>query len=115
MAAAGRRSATVKLTTAKNRLTRAPRFSRQANTGQQKSRLGGGGFLEIRQIRLAREQAFALQALALELAVAAHSLGALAGPLFAGLLIGAAQLHLPEDAFTLHLLFQRLERLVDVV
>src|SRR6202000_2426415 len=64
---------------------------------------------------LARQQTFALQALALQLAIAAHRFGALAGALFARLLIGAAQLHLPEDAFTLHLLLQRLERLVDVV
>ena len=64
---------------------------------------------------LARDQPFALHALALQLAVAAHRLGPFAGALLGGLLIGAAQLHLPENAFALHLLFQRLERLVDIV
>src|SRR5262249_39784939 len=68
-----------------------------------------------RQILLAREQAFALRALALQLAIAADGLRALAGPLLARLLVVASQLHLAEDAFTLHLLFQRLQRLVDIV
>ena len=58
---------------------------------------------------------FALHALALQLAIAADGLGPLAGALLARLLIGTAELHLPEDAFALHLLLQRLERLVDVV
>src|SRR6476619_4831245 len=40
----------------------------------QKEESGGSGFFEIRQIALARQQAFALQALALQLAVSAHGL-----------------------------------------
>ena len=56
-----------------------------------------------------------VHALALQLAIAADGLGPLAGALLGGLLIGAAQLHLPEDAFTLHLLLEGLEGLVDVV
>ena len=61
------------------------------------------------------QQAFALQALALQLAEAADGLGPLARPLFARLLVMATELHLAEDALTLHLLLQRLQRLVDVV
>src|SRR6185312_9952128 len=64
---------------------------------------------------LPRKKPFALHALALQLAIAAHRFGPLAGALLGGLLIGAAQLHLPEDAFALHLLLQRLQRLVDIV
>ena len=39
----------------------------------------------------------------------------LAGALLGGLLVVATKLHLPEDAFALHLLLQRPQRLVDVV
>src|SRR5262249_47129235 len=63
----------------------------------------------------ARQQAFALQALALQLAIAADRLGPLAGALLARLLVMAPELHLAEDAFTLHLLLQRLQRLVGIV
>src|SRR3954470_8187216 len=64
---------------------------------------------------LARQDAFALQALALELAVTPDGLRPFARPLRAGLLVMAPELHLAEDAFPLHLLLQRLQRLVDVV
>ena len=65
--------------------------------------------------KLPGNQTFTLHALPLELAVAPHGFRPFAGALLGGLLIGAAQLHLPEDAFTLHLLLQGLEGLVDVV
>src|SRR5829696_337307 len=45
----------------------------------------------------------------------AHGFRFLADFALGGLLIGATLLHLPEDAFALHLLFQRPERLIDVV
>src|SRR5215203_2156014 len=45
----------------------------------------------------------------------AHGFRFLADFALGGLLIGAALFHLPEDAFALHLLFQRPERLIDVV
>src|SRR5215210_5987277 len=45
----------------------------------------------------------------------AHGFGFLADFALGGLLVGAALFHLPEDALTLHLLFQRPERLIDVV
>lgn len=47
--------------------------------------------------------------------MAADGLGLLARPLLRRLFIGAAQLHLAEHALALHLLFQRLERLIDVI
>ena len=68
-----------------------------------------------RGLRLHRQQAFALQLLAGELAGAAHGLGLLAGALLRGLLVMAAELHLTENAFALHLLLQRLESLIDII
>src|SRR5580698_4302090 len=64
---------------------------------------------------LLRQHALALQALALQLAIAAYGLSALAGALLTRLLVVASELHLAEDAFALHLLLQRLQRLVDIV
>src|ERR1700691_2748373 len=64
---------------------------------------------------LFRQHALALQALSLELAVAADRLGPFAGAPLARLLVMAPELHLAEDAFALHLLLQRLQRLVDIV
>jgi peptide deformylase len=68
-----------------------------------------------RREKLPRNHAFALQALTLQLAVTADRFGPLARPLFAGLFVMSPELHLAEDAFTLHLLFQGLEGLIDVV
>lgn len=62
-----------------------------------------------------RQQAFALGAFAGQLARAADRLRLLAGALLGGLLIVVAALHLAESAFPLHLLFQCLERLLDIV
>src|SRR5260221_8375253 len=64
---------------------------------------------------LLRQQAFALHALALQLAIAADRFRTLASPLFARLFVVAPQFHLAEDAFPLHLLLQGFQRLVDVV
>jgi len=60
-------------------------------------------------------EAFALDALALHLAGAAHGLGRLTGAALGGLLIMAAELHLAEHALALKFLFERLQRLVDVI
>jgi len=60
-------------------------------------------------------EAFAVHALAEQLAGAADSLGLLAGALLRRLLIAAAQLHLAKNAFALHLLLERAERLIDIV
>ena len=54
-------------------------------------------------------------ALAGQLAGAAHSFGAFAGTLFRRLFEVIATLHFAESAFPLHLLFERLQRLIDVV
>src|SRR5262249_24027878 len=59
--------------------------------------------------------ALAFHALALQLAEAAHGLGALAGLLFRRLLEMPAELHLAEYALALHLLLQRPKGLVDVI
>src|SRR5262245_14304640 len=61
------------------------------------------------------QQAFALHALARELARPADRFRLLARLLFGGFFVMAAKLHFAEDALALHLLLQRLERLVDVV
>ncbi len=60
-------------------------------------------------------EAFTLHALAGELAGAADGFGALTGLLLGRLFIAPAELHLAEDAFTLHLLLQGAERLIDIV
>ena len=56
-----------------------------------------------------------LESLALHLAGAADGFGGLAGAAFRRLFVMAAQLHLAKDPFALHLLFERFQRLVDVV
>src|SRR4051812_44178168 len=60
-------------------------------------------------------RAFALGALALELAGAADCGGALARPLFRWLFVMTAQLHLAVDALALQLLLERAQRLLDVI
>src|SRR5262249_22072672 len=58
--------------------------------------------------------ALAFQAFAHQLAIAAHGLGLLARPPLRRLLVVAAQLHLAEDTFALHLLLQDTQRLIDI-
>ena len=60
-------------------------------------------------------ETFPFQALALQLTGTANGFTPFTGSLFAGLFVGTAELHFTEDAFTLHLLFQHLEGLIDVV
>src|SRR5580658_4568022 len=57
----------------------------------------------------------ALDPLALQLAGAANGLGGLAGAALGRLLIVPPQLHLAENPLPLHLLLERLQRLVDIV
>src|SRR5215208_401079 len=59
--------------------------------------------------------AFALGALALELAGAADCGGAFAGTLLRRLLVMTAQLHLAVDALALQLLLERAQRLLDII
>ncbi len=56
-----------------------------------------------------------MRALSGELTRAAHGFGALARTLFRRLFVVIATLHFSESAFPLHILFERLQRLVDVV
>src|ERR1700760_223204 len=67
------------------------------------------------RLRLHRQQAFALQLLAGQLASAAHGFGLFAGLLLGGVFVMTAELHLAENPLALHLLFQRLEGLIDIV
>ncbi|VTZ61035.1 hypothetical protein EMEDMD4_230036 [Sinorhizobium medicae] len=62
-----------------------------------------------------RQQAFALQFFARELARTADSFSFFADALFGRLFVGAAHLHFAEDAFTLHLLLENTKSLVDVI
>src|SRR3954468_4581169 len=64
---------------------------------------------------LHRQQAFALQLLARQLARPAHRLGLLPRPLLRRLLVVPAQLHFAKNALALHLLLQRLESLIDII
>ena len=61
------------------------------------------------------QAAFALQALAGQLAGTTNGLGLLASLLLRGLLVVVAQLHLAEDAFALQLLLERAQRLINVI
>src|SRR6202007_91412 len=76
--------------------------------------LGSGACTE-RRLWLHRQQPFALQLLAGELASTADGLCLFAGLLLGGFFVMAAELHLAEDALALHLLFQRLESLIDII
>src|SRR4051812_26380971 len=67
------------------------------------------------RLRFHREQAFALQLLAGQLAGATHSFGLFTSLLLGRFFVVPAELHFPENALALHLLFQRLERLVDII
>src|SRR5690606_29690011 len=62
-----------------------------------------------------RSEAFDLHPLALELARPADGFRLLAHATLRRLLVGPVALHLAPDPFPLHLLFQRLERAVDIV
>src|SRR5690606_12719362 len=61
------------------------------------------------------DQAFALGALARQPAGTPDRLGRFAGSRFGRLFVVAAHLHLAENAFALHLLLERAERLVNIV
>jgi ABC-type multidrug transport system fused ATPase/permease subunit len=67
------------------------------------------------RLRLHRQQAFALQLLAGELARTAHRFSLFASLLLGGFFVMTAELHLAENPLALHLLLQRLEGLIDIV
>src|SRR5262245_36059872 len=64
---------------------------------------------------LHRQETFALHLLARELAGPADRFRLFPRLLFGGFFVVAAEFHLAENALALHLLFERLEGLVDVV
>src|SRR5712664_2575401 len=66
-------------------------------------------------LRLAGKEAFALGALAGQLAGAADGFGLLARLLLGRLFVMPAKLHFAENALALHLLLQRLEGLIDII
>jgi len=105
-----------------------PRRSRGGRRGAQGAgRSGGGGtdrgnaaagvVSDGRELggNAAALEAFPLEPLALHLAGPADRLGGLAGAAFGRLLVVPPQLHFSEDAFSLHFLLERFQRLVDVV
>src|SRR5215213_2107812 len=98
----------------RTRSARSARTCARATTAASTTTLAGGTGAEHR-LRLHRQQAFALQLLAGQLARAAHGLGLFTGLLFGGLFVVPAKLHLAENTLALHLLLQRLEGLVDIV
>jgi hypothetical protein len=65
--------------------------------------------------RRARKETFALRTLARQLAGAADSFRTFTRALFRRLFVMVTALHFAESAFPLHLLFERLQRLIDVV
>ena len=71
--------------------------------------------LAARLGRRTRQQAFALGALAGQLTGATHSFSAFTRTLLGRLFEVIATLHFAESTFPLHLLFERLQRLIDVV
>ena len=74
-----------------------------------------GGILILAARSLARKQTFALRALASEFTRPANRLGLFARLLLRRLLVMTTKFHLAKDAFALHFLLQRLQRLVDIV
>ena len=60
-------------------------------------------------------EAFALHALACQLARTAHRLGLLARLALGRLLVITAEFHFAEDALALHLFLERAQSLIDVV
>src|SRR5438477_5580426 len=93
------------------RAARAPAWA-TPTAGTTPLRAGSGA---EHRLRLHREQAFALQLLARELARATHGFGLFTRLLFGRFFIVTAELHLAENALALHFLLQRLEGLVDIV
>src|SRR4051794_32808058 len=75
----------------------------------------GDGHLGCPEQRGLARRAFALGALALELAGAADRCGALASALFRRFLVMTAQLHLAVDALALQLFLERAQRLLDII
>src|SRR5436305_11166713 len=88
----------------KNRSARAARTCTRAPPAAGSAALRAGTGAEDR-LRLHRQQAFALQLLARELARATHGFGLFAGLLLGGLFVMTAELHLAENPLALHLLF----------
>src|SRR3954452_12731625 len=96
------------------RSARSARTCSRATTAAGTTTVATGTGAEHR-LGLHRQQAFALQLLAGQLARAAHGFGLFTGLLLGGLFVVPAELHLAEDPLALHLLLQRLEGLIDIV
>jgi hypothetical protein len=94
------------------------RRARGTSTGASSARTGttvATGTSAEHRLRLHRQQTFALQLLAGQLARATHGFGLLASLLLRRLLVMTAELHLAENTLTLHLLLERLESLIDII
>jgi hypothetical protein len=85
-------------------------------SGQRKSPPGEpAGFFKYEAYGKGELEAFALQALALHLPRPAHRFGGFPRATLRRLLEMATQLHFTENTFPLHLLLERLERLINIV
>src|SRR4051794_15618304 len=98
----------------RKRLARSARTCTRATTAASATTVATGTSAEHR-LGFHRQQAFALQLLAGQLARAAHGFGLFTGLLLGGLFVMSAKLHLAENSLALHLLLQRLEGLIDIV
>src|SRR3954464_16081875 len=96
------------------RLARSAGTCTWATTAASATTVATGTSAEHR-LGLHRQQGFALQLLAGQLARAAHGFGLFTGLLLGGLFVVTAELHLAENSLALHLLLQRLEGLIDIV
>src|SRR6185312_14095763 len=90
-------------------------FGISESPGNAKTAAARPGGFDSASRRAGRLVALALHALAQQLAIAADRFRLLARAALGGLLVIAAQLHLPEHAFALHLFLKDPKRLIDVV
>src|ERR1700729_3814639 len=97
-----------------NRSARPARSARTATAAARTTALGARTGAKHR-LRLHRQQGFTLQLLAGQLARATHGFGLFTGLFLGGLFVVTAEFHIAENTLALHLLFQRLEGLIDVV
>src|SRR5262245_14161829 len=103
------RSAAAETPAATTTTKAAPAARKAAATAARAAASGTARSARARDLRLAGQQPFALGALAGELAGPADRFRLLAGLLGGGLFVVSAELHLAENALTLHLLLERLE------
>src|SRR5712691_13508414 len=91
------------------------RISGAGSSTRKRKRATPGGSVGHRLLCRSCNQTFALRFLARQLACPPHRFASFPRRLFRRLLVESSALHLAEDAFALHLLFEDSESLVDIV